>query len=225
MFDRPHHQRIHRLLGAMNVQFLTEAQCFFGGGTAIVLLLGEYRESVDVDFLCASPEGYRLLRNAVSSNSLGPLFAQAVVLAREVRADRYGIRTFVEVDGQAVKFEIVYEARIAVQGSVLPSLGVPTLSRADMMAEKLLANADRYLDKSQLLRDAIDLAMMVDAWGDIPAVAWEKTRASYGASIDKALRGAIVLANDRIYLGTCLQKMHMDMTLVDRIPAVLSRLI
>lgn len=225
MFNRPHHQRIHRLLSAMNVRFLNEAQCFFGGGTAIVLLLGEYRESVDVDFLCASPEGYRLLRNAVSIHSLGPLFAQPVVLAREVRADRYGIRTFVEIDGQPIKFEIVYEARIAVQGSVIPSLGVPTLSRADMMAEKLLANADRYLDKSQMLRDAIDLAMMVDAWGDIPADAWNKTRASYGASIDKALRGAIDLANDRAYLGTCLQKMRMDLALVDRIPIVLAGLI
>ncbi|MBM3349738.1 MAG: nucleotidyl transferase AbiEii/AbiGii toxin family protein, partial [Betaproteobacteria bacterium] len=26
-------------------------QCFFGGGTAITLRHGEYRESVDIDFL------------------------------------------------------------------------------------------------------------------------------------------------------------------------------
>ena len=54
MFKRPHHRRIETLLRSLNSDVLREAQCFFGGGTAIVLLLDEYRESVDVDFLCLS---------------------------------------------------------------------------------------------------------------------------------------------------------------------------
>ncbi|MEH0072719.1 nucleotidyl transferase AbiEii/AbiGii toxin family protein [Pannonibacter sp. Pt2-lr] len=45
----------------------------FGGGTAIVLQLDEYRESVDIDFLCASQEGYRLIRQAVFGAGLAGL--------------------------------------------------------------------------------------------------------------------------------------------------------
>src|SRR5260363_28877 len=37
MFNRPHHQRIAKLLHAFNRPLLQEARCFFGGGTAIVL--------------------------------------------------------------------------------------------------------------------------------------------------------------------------------------------
>ena len=62
MFKRVRHQVIHKLLQAFNREILQEAECFFGGGTAIVLLLNEYRESVDIDFLCSSRAGFRLLR-------------------------------------------------------------------------------------------------------------------------------------------------------------------
>jgi hypothetical protein len=54
MFERPHHQRIATLLQAFDADLLLQANCYFAGGTAIVLSLGEYRESLDVDFLCAS---------------------------------------------------------------------------------------------------------------------------------------------------------------------------
>ena len=65
MFDLPHHQRIAQLLRGLDGVFLEKAHCYFGGGTAIALALGEYRESVDIDFLCASTDGYRVLRAAV----------------------------------------------------------------------------------------------------------------------------------------------------------------
>jgi hypothetical protein len=51
MFERLHHRRIARVLSALNGQFLREANCLFGGGTAMALRFGEYRESVDMDFL------------------------------------------------------------------------------------------------------------------------------------------------------------------------------
>jgi hypothetical protein len=161
MFERDHHNRIQSLLSALNTDFLSENKCFFGGGTAIVLALGEYRESLNIDFLCASQEGYRELRNTINNASLGAIFSRPVDLVRDVRADRYGIRTFLRVDDVPVKFEIVSEGRIKIQGEVDPKTGVPTLSRLDMYAEKLLANADRYRDKSVASRDIIDLAMMV----------------------------------------------------------------
>ncbi|MBT3967023.1 MAG: nucleotidyl transferase AbiEii/AbiGii toxin family protein, partial [Gammaproteobacteria bacterium] len=50
MFKRLHHQHISQILEALNGPLLRENQCLFGGGTAIALRYGEYRESVDIDF-------------------------------------------------------------------------------------------------------------------------------------------------------------------------------
>jgi Nucleotidyl transferase AbiEii toxin, Type IV TA system len=168
MFERPHQQRIEKLLHSLDGQFFQQARCFFGGGTAVSLLLGEFRESVDVDFSCSSTDGYRLLRTAVFDGTLNRLLNVPLKLLRELRTDQYGIRTFVEVDGVPIKFEIVREARIELGGEVLGELGVPVLCRDDLFAEKLLANADRVNDRATFSRDAIDLAIMVTHWGPIP---------------------------------------------------------
>jgi hypothetical protein len=88
MFKRSHHNRIQSLLAALDADFLSRNGCFFGGDTAIVLALDEYRESVDIDFLCATQDGYRELRNTITNVSLGAIFTGPVELAREVRADR-----------------------------------------------------------------------------------------------------------------------------------------
>ncbi|MBV6747218.1 nucleotidyl transferase AbiEii/AbiGii toxin family protein [Xanthomonas vasicola] len=221
MFDRPHHQRIAKVLHTLNSDLLSEAECYFGGGTAIVLSLAEYRESFDIDFLCASNEGYRLLRNTVSQNGLGPLLKEPIKHLREVRADRYGIRTILEIDGVPVKIEMVSEARISIHGDLDPIFQVPTLSREDMYAEKLLANADRGLDKSTMSRDIIDLAMMVDHWGAIPEQAWAKATDAYGELASKAFRAASEMVCEPAYLRDCLRKMHMEEGLAARIPAAL----
>jgi hypothetical protein len=223
MFEREHHRRIQAVLSRLNAPFLLENQCYFGGGTAIVLLLGEYRESLDIDFLCASQAGYSALRNTIDNASLGAILAQQVKILREIRADRYGIRTFLEVDGQAIKFEIVREDRIELHGETDAGLGVPLLARVDMFAEKLLANADRYNDNATANRDIIDLAMMIEHWGAVPAAAWEKTRRAYGASVDKAFNNAIIRLSNQDHLASCLAKMHMDKALAERIPALLER--
>ncbi len=217
MFKRPHHQRVARILDALNVPLLTEAACYFGGGTAIVLLLNEYRESVDVDLLCASHEGYRTLCNAVNKNSLGPLLTQALPLARAVRADRYGIRTFLMVDDVPIKFEIVREDRIPLQAQTHPGIPILTLSQVDMFAEKLLANTDRWADRSTTSRDIIDLAMMVHHWGPIPPSAWLKVEDAYGASARRAFVKAQELLADEAHLAECLRKMSMEARWADDI--------
>lgn len=223
MFRRLHHQRIAKLLAALNADFLFRSGCYFGGGTAIVLALNEYRESIDVDFLCSSTDGYRALRNTITSASLGNILAQPIELAREVRADRYGIRTFVQVDGIPIKFEIVSEGRIDITGTIDPVLGIPTLSRQDMYAEKLLANADRHNDASVASRDAIDLAMLIKHWGPIPQEAWTKARQAYGQSIDTSYAKAIELTSNQAYLASCLEKMQMEASLVGCVSELLRR--
>ena len=130
-------------------------------------------------------------------------------MLRDLRADQYGIRTFIEVDGVAIKFEIVREARIDLGGALDRTLGVPVLSREDLFAEKLLANADCSNDRSTWSRDAIDLGMMVSHWGPVPATAWEKARRAYGATIDAALANAIRRLDEPAWLATCAQAMHL----------------
>jgi hypothetical protein len=64
MFERPLHQRIARVLGTLNGALLKEHGCLFGGGTAIALRFGEYRESVDIDFLLSDVTHYRSHRQS-----------------------------------------------------------------------------------------------------------------------------------------------------------------
>lgn len=160
-FARPRHAAVLQVLGALNAPFLHHAQCYFGGGTRIVFALDEYRESADIDFLCSSRDGYRDLRATIDSNSLGKITSRNVRLAREVIADRYGIRTFIQVGDDKIKFEIVHEGRIDVTGSMESSLGVPCLDQNSCFAEKFLANSDRWNDESFLSRDVVDLAFMI----------------------------------------------------------------
>lgn len=162
---RARHRIVMDALAALDGSFLEKAECFFGGGTRIVLALGEYRESADIDFLCASREGYRDLRTTVGERTLGAIACAKLDLAREVIADRYGIRTVLEVAGERLKLEIILEGRIGLSGTRQKDLPVPVLDPASCCAEKFLANADRGTDVSVLGRDVIDLAFMASRWG------------------------------------------------------------
>jgi hypothetical protein len=222
MFDRPHHNAIAQVLKALDADLLLRAQAWFGGGTAIVLNLGEYRESIDIDFLCASQEGYRLLREATFGGSLDKVLAAGigVEVLREVRADQYGIRTQVEAGGTRIKFEIVREGRIDLSGNLDTRLGVPVLSRTDMYCEKLLANADRYADTSVLSRDMIDLSMMISRWGPIPEAAWIKAEAAYGLSVRAAFDKAVTMVRNPAWLKKCAAGMAIDGKIAEEILGV-----
>ena len=214
MFERPHHQRIAAILGALDAELLASHACYFGGGTAIALRYGEFRESVDIDFLVADLPGYRALRQLTDGpDGLGPLFRPDAGLRqhREVRADQYGIRSLVDTDGRPVKFEIVLEGRIAFER---PSpqdriCGVTCLAPVDMAASKLLANADRWGDTAVMRRDIIDLAMMNPS-RSLLRQALVKTRQAYGDSIDSALRKAVdYLRTHPQQLDACMRAMAM----------------
>lgn len=116
LFKRPRHQAIAKLLACFDARALAAADCYFGGGTAIVLKLGEYRKSVDVDFMCATANGYRLVRNIVSPQSLGDFTKAPLTYRREVSTSQYNVRTIAEIDGFPIKIEFVREARIELRG-------------------------------------------------------------------------------------------------------------
>jgi len=180
-----------RALKALDARFLERAHCYFGGGTRIVLALGEYRESADVDLLCASREGYRALRSAVSSRSLGRVASSRIGLLREVLADRYGIRTILDIGGEPLKFEIILEGRIDLSGGREDGLPVPALDARSCFAEKFLANADRWNDESVLGRDVIDLSFMAVRWGREPLhEGFALASAAYGRTARAAARRA-----------------------------------
>lgn len=210
MFERPHHQRIAEALRALDARFLLEAECYFGGGTAIALQLGEYRESVDIDFLCASTSGYRRLREAVFARGFPALTRAPLHALRELRTDQYGLRTFVEVGGVPIKFEIVREARVELRGELSAELAVPVLCREDLFAEKLLANVDRANDRGTFNRDALDLGIMVSEWGAIPAAAFTKAELAYGPAVRAALEEATRRLRDPGWLAQCVAGLAMS---------------
>lgn len=216
MFERPHHQRIGQLLESLDGPLLRERQCFLGGGTAIALRYGEYRESVDVDFLVSAKEQYRELRNAMTGigGVRAIMRADAPVLEQigELRADQYGIRTKLGVQGAAVKLEIVLEGRIVLETPSRHDVvcGVATLVPLDMAASKLLANSDRWLDDSVFNRDLIDLAMMRPALPLLRAAA-TKAAGAYGQAILRDLGRAIERMQSRAgWLERCMQAMAMS---------------
>lgn len=213
LFQRKRHNDVLHVLRSLNGPLLLDAECYFGGGTAIVLNLGEYRESVDIDFLCASREGYRKLRQALwgSPDLAGILLPHAELeTLRDVRTDQYGVRTLIGVGDVAIKFEIVREARIQLTGEMDDRLGVPVLSRDCMYAEKLLANADRWADAAVLNRDILDLSMMISRWGEIPDAAWAIAEGAYGGTVRKAYAAAVHRIRNPEWVRKCMADMAMD---------------
>lgn len=215
MFERAHHVRIATILQALDADVLTARGCLFGGGTAIVLSRSEYRESADIDFLVSDPAGYRAVRQTMT----GKPGMRAIVRpgsklnpAREIRADQYGIRTLLLVGGAEIKFEIVFEARIALEPSGPRDriCGVATLTPLDLAATKLLANSDRWADDSVFSRDLIDLAMLEPSRA-ILARAIGKAALAYGESIERDLGRAIQRLKERPgRLDECMSALKME---------------
>jgi hypothetical protein len=216
VFERIHHQFIAQILYALDGSMLREANCLFGGGTVIALRFGEYRESVDIDFLVSDIQSYRGLRQKLT----GPVGIKAIMRdaaaplnqIREIRSDQYGIRTMLMIAEQPIKFEIVLEGRIelAKPGKGDEVCGVATLTPLDMLTSKLLANSDRWNDDGVFSRDVIDLAMMTPS---LPMLrkAVAKAEQAYGQSIcldlDKAI-GRLQTRHD--WMDRCMKAMAMN---------------
>jgi hypothetical protein len=198
----------------MDAAFLARAQCFFGGGTQLAMSHGEFRESRDIDFLVSSPDGLRAIRETVSERSLGAVFRQKVHLEREVRADRDSIRTFIREDEAAppIKFEIILEGRIALEGEHDDRLGVPVLSPRCAIAEKLLANADRGRAKEYRSRDVVDLAFVSLGLDDAAFLSgYQLAQRPYGRPIGKELEEVLrMLELDAKYRALCIEELLIE---------------
>lgn len=139
-------------------------------------------------------------RIGITQESLGPIAKRPLRLARELRADRDGLRTFISVGDVRIKFEIVLEARIDLSGERDVRLGVPALTLDCAIAEKFLANADRGLDQSVQARDLVDLAFVAAHVGKKGlASGLAVAQSAYGAAVLRSLRQSIEnLKSDRV---------------------------
>jgi hypothetical protein len=176
--------------------------------------LGEYRVSRDIDFLCSNRAGFRMLRETVTERSLGAIVRELVTLARDVRADRDGIRTFIEISESRVKFEILLEGRIDLAGHVDRVRELPVLAPAYCVAEKLLANADRGLDESTLSRDLIDLAFAAAHFGKPTLLeGFGVAEQAYGAAVPRYLGLALDLfQKNRARARACIESLAVEDT-------------
>jgi hypothetical protein len=217
MFERPLHQRIAQVLGTLNGPLLKEHCCLFGGGTVITLRFGEYRESVDINFLLSDLTHYRNLRQLLTgSDGINAILLPGqppLAHLRGIRADQYGIRTMLSVAELFIKFEIVLEGRIQLAAPTAKDevCGISTLTVLDMTASKLLANSDRWADDGVFSRDLIDLAMLQPR---LPLLrqAIVKTEVAYGEAIRVDLGKAIHQIQHRQgWLERCMQAMAMTL--------------
>ena len=213
MFERPHHQRIATLLYSLDAEQLRRSGCLFGGGTAIALAHGEYRESLDINFICASVDGYRAVRNHVNRTGMNWVLSREVPLVREPRVDQYGVRCAFRVDGVPIKFEIVHEGRVQFDAPEPGDriCGIWTLRLDDRVATKLMANADRWADDSVMSRDLIDLALQSDT-GVLPRAGVDKAQRAYGDSIvDCFTKAKTTLLTREGRLKACMKSLGMTL--------------
>ena len=216
MYKRSHHKDIAQILSLLNGSLLQENACYFAGGTAIALRYGEFRESVDMDFLVSDAAGYRNLRQSIKKDGLSYLTKHGAleqINLAEVRADQYGIRSKIQLRDQWIKFEIVSEGRIELCKATKDDeiCQVPCLTPLDMVASKLLANSDRWLDRGVFSRDIIDLGMMSPT---LPLLkkAIQKAELAYGQTIIEDLEKAIhLIKNDKGWLERCMEALAMDL--------------
>jgi len=214
MFERASHRRIGRILEALDAELLEQGHCWFGGGTAIALSHGEYRESVDIDFLVSDAAGYRALRQQCTGrDGMRAIFRAGTTIdsVGDVRADQYGIRTWLGIDDTQLKLEIVREARVSLDRPEPADriCGIATLTRLDLATSKLLANSDRWADDAVHSRDLTDRAMLRLDRKTLRA-ALDKARGAYGPSIERDLAKAVDALRRRPgRLDECMRALRM----------------
>jgi len=203
---------VAEVLSILDAPLLAAHNRWFGGGTAIVLANGEFRESVDIDFLVSNTHSYRALRQMVRDHGFDALATREVDLGRPPSVDGYGIRTLVLVAGVAIKFAIIHEGRIELGTPATGDeiCGVLVLTRTDQVATKLLANDDRWADTSTFSRDLIDLAMMKPDTAALNAGA-RKAIDAYGKTVGESLDNAVTYLRDRPQrLDECIRALKID---------------
>jgi len=206
-----HHQIVESALENFNADFFCANNIFFGGGTRIALELDEFRESIDIDFLCPNRDSYRAVREQVTNLSLGKLVKKDFTYIRDIRADRDAVRTVIEHKNTRIKLEFVsfdnYDLTSCYDVNKFP---VPFLDKNSCFYTKLLANADRKLVEPY--KDVFDIVAMYKAWGSIPEQAIKSAEKHYGKKviIPDLIESLEALINDSIKYKKAAKNLQMN---------------
>ena len=210
---------INIIFDNLDYELLADCQVYLGGGTLVNLQHDLFRYSQDLDFLCNSDGFYRLRERIVNSKNSYIFQANEVIQVSNARIDRYAIRFPVRVIADniereiAIKVEIVVEETLPIDAAIYPKgIKVPCLNAIDLVAAKLLANYDRWLDKSKYSRDLIDLAV-IRIKGELPKSAFTKATAAYrlSNSIETSLIEAITWFQSLPeYREQCYRQLQID---------------
>ncbi|MEM9946927.1 MAG: nucleotidyl transferase AbiEii/AbiGii toxin family protein [Cyanobacteria bacterium P01_D01_bin.36] len=214
-FQHPIHNKVLQVLETINRNFFEDCSIAFGGGTMLALAYEEYRLSRDIDFLCPYGEAFSRLRTSIFDNGYEALFNldecnnNNIVFPRDLRTDRDGIRFAVQNGDTIFKFEIVAEGRISLEPALqLEWSPVPCLSLVDQVTEKLLANGDRWADRSVDSRDLIDLAML-KLKTSFPEQALDKAESAY-PTIEPLKRSIRAFQAAPDYRARCYDRLQIE---------------
>lgn len=173
-FKIPRHNDILELIREhLDTEQLERNNFYFGGGTLCSMRYGEYRESVDVDFLSSD-------RNGVAALKFASCKLTDLPQIREPKIDKDGIRLWCEFKGKPFKAEMIYESRITLDSPVYFH-DLLSLNSVDLMACKLLANSDRSYNTLAVRKDLIDMLAIYHHEPTVLDPAWKKAYDAYGS--------------------------------------------
>lgn len=215
-YEVQHHQVIESALNNFNADFLCKNNILFGGGTRIALEISEYRESVDIDFLCPDVASYRAVREEVDNLSLGNIVNHQFNYIDEIRFDRYGVRAFVKHEGTRIKIEIVSFERYNLSIEKSGLFSVPAIDRESCFYTKLLANTDRCLNPPY--KDIFDILAMDYAWGGVSETSVKSACQLYGNSVLRCLIKSITdIQNNKSKYKQIAGNLKMKPEYIDRL--------
>ena len=177
------------ILNHLDRRLIEDNDFYFGGGTLCSMKFGEYRESVDIDFLSCSRSGaVQLKLNSASLTDL-PLWQN-----REPKVDKDGVRMWCEYNGVCFKLEFIFESRIKF---LRPERfrDILSLDSVSLMACKFLANSDRGYTAFEAPKDITDILAIYGAEPQALRPAWDIAFDAYGSWLQRCTK--ISLDRDR----------------------------
>lgn len=177
-FNISRHNKINNLIhNHLNTRLIEENKFYFGGGTLCSMKYGEYRESVDIDFLTCDRNGMINMRLGENLISELPLWK-----GKQIKSDKDGIRFWVDFRGEAYKIEFIFESRIVFNEPVRFET-ILSLDPVSHISCKLLANADRGCGgELQAHKDIIDILVLYEHHGKKALTdAWHMAYEAYGS--------------------------------------------
>lgn len=175
------HRDIWKILTChLDHDLLKETDARFGGGTLVSMRHGEYRESVDVDFLLCKSRPFSAVKGQVRSIT-------DLKLAREPVVEKDAVRLWVEYEGRTVKIEFIHEQRFAF-GSPDNFCGINALNDMDLMACKLFAYSDRSIYAARPGKDISDILAVFRKYPEVMFPACMTVYAAYGSWFAEALK-------------------------------------